>query len=304
MTNENAERPEDTPQQPQAPQYEAPPVDAPAYAAAPPAYTAAPPAYQPPAQPYQAAPGVPGAPGVPPTPPYIGQQPAPQYPQSQAPMNVLAILSLIAAIVGFFTLGIISVAAVVLGHIALSQIKKRLDRGRGMAIAGLIIGYVGTAIWAFILVVWMVIGFSFLTLFGIGASTYNYGSDYGYDYGTDSSDEYVSPDDSFYDEWTIAEETALITTLTGKDEVFWVEGGFSGTAVCAEAKSLKEDAELFDSKIVSGTVRDAYFTDSMTSLEYKWQYAAVTDCGFTQEQVAAAEQAAEVASEEYYELNR
>lgn len=296
MTNENAERPEDTPQQPQAPQYEAPPVDAPTYAAAPPEYAAAPPAYQPPAQPYQAAPG---APGVPPAPPYIGQQPAPQYPQSQAPMNVLAILSLIAAIVGFFTLGIISVAAVVLGHIALSQIKKRLDRGRGMAIAGLIIGYVGTAIWAFILVVWMVIGFSFLTLFGTGASTYDYGSDYG----TDSSDEYGSPDDSFYDEWTIAEETALITTLTGKDEVFWVEGGFSGTAVCAEAQSLKEDAELFDSKIVSGTVRDAYFTDSLTSLEYKWQYAAVTDCGFTQEQVAAAEQAAEDASEEYYDLN-
>ncbi|MBC9944572.1 DUF4190 domain-containing protein [Leucobacter sp. cx-328] len=299
MTNENAERPEDSPQQQQqAPQYEAPPVDAPAYTAAPTAYPAAPPAYQPPAPPYQ---GAPGAPGFPPAPPYVGQQPAPQYPQSQAPMNVLAILSLIAAIVGFFTLGIISVAAVVLGHIALSQIKKRLDRGRGMAIAGLIIGYIGTAIWAFILVVWMIIGFSFLTLFGIGASTYDYGSDYGY--GTDSSDEYVSPDDSFYDEWTIAEETALVTTLTGKDEVFWVDGGFGGTAVCAEAQSLKEEAELFDSSIVSGTVRDAYFTDSLTSLEYKWQYTAVTDCGFTQEQVTAAEQAAENASEEYYELN-
>jgi len=52
--------------------------------------------------------------------------------------NVLAIVSLITAF--FFSL-----VAVITGHIALSQIKKTGEKGRGLAIAGLIIGYAGIA---------------------------------------------------------------------------------------------------------------------------------------------------------------
>lgn len=69
-------------------------------------------------------------PAAPPPPPYsptaVGQK-----------FNVLAIISLVTSIVG------ISLAGIICGHIALSQIKRTGESGRGMAIAGTIIGYVG-----------------------------------------------------------------------------------------------------------------------------------------------------------------
>lgn len=85
--------------------------------------------------------------------PYQGQQPAyqgqpyggqPAYQgQNGAPgqRNTLALVSLILGIAGFVT-SISSIAAIVTGHIALSQIKKRGEEGRGMALTGLILGYV------------------------------------------------------------------------------------------------------------------------------------------------------------------
>ena len=78
---------------------------------------------QPPA--YQQAPAYSQAPG------YNGYgQPASER------YNVLAIVSLISA---FF----VSLAAVITGHIALSQIKRTGEKGRGLAIAGLVLGYLG-----------------------------------------------------------------------------------------------------------------------------------------------------------------
>ncbi|WP_255546591.1 DUF4190 domain-containing protein [Glaciihabitans sp. dw_435] len=50
------------------------------------------------------------------------------------PTNTLAIISLITA---FF----VQPAAIVTGHIALSQIKRTGEAGRGLAIAGLVVGY-------------------------------------------------------------------------------------------------------------------------------------------------------------------
>ena len=102
------------------------------------------------------APGY-GAP-TPPPPPAYGQpapaygetapaygQPAPAYGQPPAAKtNTLAIISLIASIAGIVILwGIGSIAGVICGHISLSQIKKTGEQGRGMAIAGLIVGYAG-----------------------------------------------------------------------------------------------------------------------------------------------------------------
>lgn len=53
-----------------------------------------------------------------------------------AKTNVLAIVSLVTSILGLSLIGIIT------GHIGMNQIKKTGESGRGLAIAGLIIGYV------------------------------------------------------------------------------------------------------------------------------------------------------------------
>ena len=50
------------------------------------------------------------------------------------------------AIVGFILAFFVSVGAVICSHIALSQIKRTGEGGRGLAIAGLVIGYVGIGI--------------------------------------------------------------------------------------------------------------------------------------------------------------
>ena len=65
-----------------------------------------------------------------------------------AKTNTLAIVSLLASIFWFPAL-----IGVITGHIAISQIKRTGERGRGLAIAGLIIGYlaiVGIIIWGII----------------------------------------------------------------------------------------------------------------------------------------------------------
>jgi hypothetical protein len=53
--------------------------------------------------------------------------------------NVLAIVSLVTSIVGLSLVGVIT------GHIGLNQIKKTGEEGRGLAIAGLVIGYISIA---------------------------------------------------------------------------------------------------------------------------------------------------------------
>jgi len=52
---------------------------------------------------------------------------------------------------GFLALGVI--VGVITGHIALSQIGRTREKGRGMALAGVIIGWIGIAIGVLILVV-------------------------------------------------------------------------------------------------------------------------------------------------------
>ncbi|WP_255447673.1 DUF4190 domain-containing protein, partial [Schumannella sp. 10F1B-5-1] len=60
-------------------------------------------------------------------------------PVAAAKTNTLAIISLVLAFV-------VSLGAVITGHIALNQIKRTGEGGRGLALAGLIIGYVGIAV--------------------------------------------------------------------------------------------------------------------------------------------------------------
>jgi peptidyl-prolyl cis-trans isomerase B (cyclophilin B) len=51
--------------------------------------------------------------------------------------NVLAIVSFVTALLA------LGVVAVIAGHTALSQIKRTGDSGRGLALAGVILGYLG-----------------------------------------------------------------------------------------------------------------------------------------------------------------
>lgn len=96
-------------------------------------------------------------PAAPPAPtPYAS---APTGPKT----NTLAIVSLVLA---FF----ISLGAIICGHIALSQIKKTGENGRGLAMAGLILGYVGFVL-GFILVVFSFV-FPFLILGSVGEFSY------------------------------------------------------------------------------------------------------------------------------------
>ena len=57
-------------------------------------------------------------------------------------LNTLAVVSLATAVSGFG-----AVAAIITGHISLAQLKKTHESGRGLALTGLILGYVGIGLW-------------------------------------------------------------------------------------------------------------------------------------------------------------
>lgn len=114
-----------------------PPVGPPPGYEQPPGYGG--PAYPPPPPPYGGPPtyGPPTYPGgYYPTPDYRGYGPAGPH---QPGTNTLAIASLIAAFTGLLC-GIGSIVAIVLGAIALDQIKRTRQDGFGLAVAGIVIG--------------------------------------------------------------------------------------------------------------------------------------------------------------------
>ena len=57
-------------------------------------------------------------------------------------LNTLAVVSIATALTS-----IGAVAAIITGHVALTQIKKSGQSGRGLALAGTIVGYVTIALW-------------------------------------------------------------------------------------------------------------------------------------------------------------
>jgi len=98
----------------------------------PPGYGAPPPGYGPPAPP----------------PPYGA------YPYVARKTNGFAITSLILAVTASFFWGIGSILALVFGYIGKSQIDKSGDTqdGRGLAIAGIVIGWIGVVFWVVIII--------------------------------------------------------------------------------------------------------------------------------------------------------
>ena len=68
--------------------------------------------------------------------------------QQLPPTNVLAIVGMCASIFGVISsIFIGGIAGIVMGHIARKQIRERGERGDGMAIAALWVGYIGTILW-------------------------------------------------------------------------------------------------------------------------------------------------------------
>jgi hypothetical protein len=75
---------------------------------------------------------------------YGAQQPYPPY--APAPRaNGLAVAALVCGI-ATFVVGLTFVPAIICGHLARRQIRRTGERGDGMALGGLILGYVGGAI--------------------------------------------------------------------------------------------------------------------------------------------------------------
>ncbi|MEF2976881.1 DUF4190 domain-containing protein [Subtercola sp. YIM 133946] len=72
--------------------------------------------------------------------------------------NVLAIVSLVVSIVGFTIIGI------VLGFVALSQIKRTGESGRGLALAGIVIGFIELIIGIILVIVVIAVAASSTTV--------------------------------------------------------------------------------------------------------------------------------------------
>ncbi len=146
-------QPSNYPSSPQYPQQPAPPPSQPQY----------------PQQPQYQQPGQPQYPQQPPaygqTPQYGGAYPAAgayqpygQYPQPQG-TNGLAIGALVASLVGLCTC-IGSIVGIVLGVMALNQIKERGGEGKGMAQAGIWIGVLAVVGWILYVVFIVIVGIS------------------------------------------------------------------------------------------------------------------------------------------------
>lgn len=157
---------------PSAPAYDTGSYETAPYApAAPPAYT--PPAYPPAAygapaaSPYGSAQPLQTSPGAPPVMPY-------GYGYPTRKTNGLAIASMVLSILGFiWVLPFVgSLAGAIMGHVSLGQIKRTGEGGRGMALAGVIVGWIGLG--------FMILGILFFVfvIFASGgsSSTYGYGA--------------------------------------------------------------------------------------------------------------------------------
>lgn len=82
------------------------------------------------------------------------------------PTNVLAIIALVSS---FF----IPPAGIVCGHLALGQIARTGESGRGLAMSGLIIGYISTGLILLVIIASIALPLVLISIFG--ASTMGYG---------------------------------------------------------------------------------------------------------------------------------
>ncbi len=97
---------------------------------------------------------------------YVGYQHAPQI----QPTNGMAVASMILGIVGIVggCLVIPSVLAIIFGHMARGQIRRGQGSGDGMALAGLIMGYLWTALTVAVILLYVLF---FVVLIGAAAAS-------------------------------------------------------------------------------------------------------------------------------------
>jgi hypothetical protein len=92
----------------------------------------------------------------------------------QPPTSGVATTSMILGIIGIVTgccsFGLLSLAAIICGHVAMSQTKTGQFGGRGMAVAGLVLGYIVLAP-AIVLSFWMLVGGGMAAVTGVEPST-------------------------------------------------------------------------------------------------------------------------------------
>lgn len=100
-----------------------------------------------------------------PVPPLPTVPAAPQYSApTPAKTNTLGIITLVLGVLGF------GLVPVITGHIALGQIARNREDGRGITLAGLILGYVTLAGWLAVALFW--IAAAGLAIVGAAVSTY------------------------------------------------------------------------------------------------------------------------------------
>ncbi len=91
-----------------------------------------------------------------PTPPPPPQPVTPlgyhHYPQTTALPQTMAIVSLVCSLVGLVGMFPASLIGIVFGHLALGRIRRGEESGHGMAVAGLILGYIVTIFWVVVIV--------------------------------------------------------------------------------------------------------------------------------------------------------
>jgi hypothetical protein len=90
----------------------------------------------------------PGQQYYPPYQPYQAYQPYPAV----RPTNGLAVAALVCGIAAF-AVGITCVPAIICGHLARRQIRRTGEQGDGLALAGLILGYVGVVLFVMLVLV-------------------------------------------------------------------------------------------------------------------------------------------------------
>lgn len=85
-----------------------------------------------------------------------GYGPYPAPPWQPAGTSGMAVASLVLGIAGLVCAGLLAaVPAVVLGHLARSQIRRTWQGGAGIALAGLILGYITIAADALLFLLWL-----------------------------------------------------------------------------------------------------------------------------------------------------
>jgi len=112
-------------------------------------------------------PGYPGPGAYPPPGAYPG------YAMPAARTNTLAIVALVLSLVGFASCGITAPIGAIMGHVARKQIRETGEEGDGMALAGIIVGWIMTALMLAVIIFYIV-----MIVIAVGASNASSTSSY------------------------------------------------------------------------------------------------------------------------------